>query len=168
MGAVAPREHHPRSWSGVFFGAVGLVAPPVAVGLIVAAGFLTPGYDPMKRTISRMAVSGSPAASFAVLGTCLVGVTALALAMGLGPRFFGGRSFLAVAGGALLLAAAVRLDPGSIRATIEHDSAAAIAAVALAAAPLALARSHGRFSLVFGAAEVGVLLVGLVLLPTTF
>ena len=122
----------------------------------------------MQRTISRMAVSGLPAATLVVLGICLVGVTAIALAMGLGPRSSGGRSFLAVAGGALLVAAAVRLDPGSIRATIEHDSAAAIAVVALAAAPLAFARSHGRVSLAFGAAEVGVLLVGLVLLPTTF
>jgi hypothetical protein len=166
-----------RSSTGRILGAVGLLAPPAAVGLIVAGGFWTPGYDPTKRTISRLAVSGLPAASVVELAICLVGFAAIALAIALGPGSKIGRSLLAVAGGALLVGAAVRLDPGSAWATTEHRLAASIAIVALAGAPVAFAQSlwrrngwaiHGRVSLAFGAVEVGLLLAGMALLPTSF
>jgi hypothetical protein len=165
-----------RSSAERILGAIGLLGPSVAVGLVVTAGFLTPGYDPMRRTVSRLAVSGQPAASVAELGICLVGFAAIALAIALGPGSYGGRSLLAIAGGGLLLVAVWRLDPGSSSARVEHWSATGIAMAGLAGAPLAFGRTlrrigaeaYGRISLAFGAGEVGLLLVGLALLPTTF
>jgi hypothetical protein len=156
------------SRSSAILGSGVLVVLPVAVGLVVAGGFLTPGYDPTRRTISRLAVSGLPAASAVELAICLVGISAIALAIALGPGSNGGRSVLAVAGSALLLVAVFRLDPGSVSARIEHGSAAVIAIIALAGAPLVFARSHGRVSLAFGVAEVVLLLAGLALVPTSF
>ena len=158
-------------------GALGVVAPPIAAAIILIAGLLTPGYDPLARTISRLAEPGLPAATAVELAIGLVGISSLALAMTLGPGSTGGRALLAIAGAALLLAAAIRLDPTSARATTEHRLATTIAMVSLSGAPLAFARSlgrragwgaYGRTSFAVGAAEVGMMLVGLALLPTSF
>jgi Protein of unknown function (DUF998) len=158
-------------------GALGVVAPPIAAGIVLIAGSLTPGYDPLARTISRLAEPGLPAASAVELAISLVGITSLALAISLGPGSSGGRVLLAVAGVALLGAAAIRLDPASSRATTEHRLATTIAMLTVSGASLAFARSLGRrpgwgaygwISFAFGAAEVGMLLVGLALLPTSF
>jgi hypothetical protein len=158
-------------------GALGVVAPPIAAAIVLIAGLLTPRYDPLARTISRLAEPGLPGASSVELAICLVGITSLALAISLGPGSSGGRVLVAVAGAALLLAAAIRLDPASARATTEHRLATTIAMLTMSGAPLAFARSlsrrpgwgaYGRISFAFGAAEVGMLLVGLALLPTSF
>jgi hypothetical membrane protein len=158
-------------------GALGVVAPPLAAAIVLIAGLLTPGYDPLARTISRLAEPELPAASSVEVAICLVGISSLALAMTLGPRSTGGRALLAIAGAALLLAAAIRLDPASARATTEHRVATTIAMLTMSGAPLAFARSlgrragwgaYGRISFAFGAAEVGMMLVGLALLPGSF
>ena len=57
-----------------------------AVALTVVGGFLTPGYDPMRRTISRLAVSGLPAASVVEVAICTFGIGAIGLAIALGVR----------------------------------------------------------------------------------
>lgn len=144
-----------------------MAAPPLAAALVLAAGWMTPGYDPLARTISRLAEPGRPAALAVELAISMVGVALLALAVVTRPGWRGGRALLAVAGVALLVAAAIRLDPASGSATTVHRVATTVAMVALAAAPFAFA-SYGRTSLAFGVAEVGMLLLGLVLLPTTF
>jgi uncharacterized protein DUF998 len=158
-------------------GALGVGAPPVAAAAVLIAGWLTPGYDPLIRTISRLAERGLPGAFFAELAIALVGVVVIALAMALGPRSNAGRALLAIAGAALLVAAAIRLDPASAAATVEHRAATTIAMLGLTGAPLAFASSlrgrvgwvgYARLSFVFGAGEVAVLLVGLALLLTTF
>jgi hypothetical protein len=162
---------------GRLAGASGVVAPPLAAAIVLIAGWLTPGYDPLARTISRLAEPGAPAASAVELGICLVGISSMALAMALGPGSTGGRALLAIAGAVLLLAAAIRLDPASARATTEHRLATTIAMLTLSGAPLAFGRSlgrrpgwgaYGRISFAFGAGEVGMMLVGLALLPTSF
>jgi Protein of unknown function (DUF998) len=148
-------------------GALGVTAPPVAAALVLAGGWMTPGYDPLARTISRLAESGRPAALAVELAIVLVGVALLALSIELGPGLRLGRVLLAVAGAGLLVSAAIRLNPASASATAEHRVATTFAMLALAGAPFAFA-SYGRISVAFGVAEVGMLLVGLALLPTTF
>lgn len=142
-------------------------APPLAAVLVLAAGWMTPGYDPFVRTVSRLAEPGLPGAFAVELAISMVGAALLALAVVTRPGWRGGRALLALAGVALLVAAAIRLDPASGSATVVHRLATAFAMVAVAAASFAFA-SYGRISLAFGVAEVGVLLLGLILLPTTF
>lgn len=158
-------------------GGFGVVAPPIAAAIVLAGGWLTPGYDPIARTISRLAEPGLPVASAVELAICLVGIASLGLAITLGPGLAVGRCLLGAAGSALLVSGAIRLDPVSTQATTEHRLATTIAMVALAAAPLACARllgrrsgwaAYGRISFAFGAVEVGMLIVGLSLLPTSF
>jgi hypothetical protein len=149
----------------------------IAAAIVLAAGWLTPGYDPLARTISRLAEPGLPFASAVELAICLVGVASLALAVTLGPSSRLGRSLLAIAGAALLVAASIRLDPASVWATNEHRLATTVAMLALTGAPLAFASSFRRrsrwavyrpISFAFGAAEVAMLLAGLALLATSF
>jgi hypothetical protein len=162
-----------RRLCGVF----GVQAPVLAAVTITVGGLLTPGYDPVARTISRLAEPGLPAAFAVDLAIGLVGVALIALVLGLGPGSVGGRALLAVAGVGLLVAAAIRLDPTSASATTEHRLATTVAMLGLAGAPLAFASSLRRrpgwvayapVSFAFGVVELGVLLVGLALLPTTF
>jgi len=102
-----------RRLCGVF----GVMAPVLAAVTMTAGGLLTPGYDPMARTISRLAEPGLPAAFAVDLAISLVGVALIALALALGPGSVGGRALLAVAGAGVLVAAAIRLDPTSASAT---------------------------------------------------
>ena len=120
-------------------GGFGVVAPPIAAAIVLAGGWLTPGYDPIARTISRLAEPGLPVASAVELAICLVGIASLGLAIRLGPGLTVGRCLLGAAGSALLVSAAIRLDPVSTQATTEHRLATTIAMVALAVAPLAWA-----------------------------
>lgn len=158
-------------------GATGVGAPAVATVVVLVAGLLTPGYDPLRRTVSRLAEPGRPAAGAVELAICLVALALIGVALSLGPGGVSGRLVLATAGIALLLAAGVRLDPASVTATTVHRLATSVAMLALTTAPLLIAPTlsrrpgwhrYGRFSLGLGAAEVGLLVIGLALLPTTF
>jgi hypothetical membrane protein len=155
----------------------GVLGPVLAAVTVPFVGLLTPGYDPMARTISRLAVPGPPAAFAVELAIVLVGVALIALAIALRPGSRGGRALLVIAGAGLLVAAAIRLDPASASATAEHRLATTIAMLGLTGAPLAFASSlrrrkhwaaYARVSFAFGAVEVAMLLVGLALLRTTF
>jgi Protein of unknown function (DUF998) len=158
-------------------GALGVVAPPGAAAAVLIAGRLTPGYDPLARTVSRLAEPGLPAAFLVEPAIAVVGVALIALATALGPGSRGGRALLVVAGAGLLVAAAIRLDPTSASATAEHRLATTIAMLGLAGAPLAFASSlrcragwvaYAPVSFALGAVEIGVLLLGLALLTTSF
>src|ERR1700730_16641372 len=118
-------------------GALGVSAPPLAVALVLVSEWLTPGYDPLARTISRLAEPGRPGALAVELAISLVGVALLAVAVAMGPGSRMGRALLALSGAGLLVAAAIRLDPSSASATTEHRLATTIAMLALAGAPLA-------------------------------
>src|SRR5258708_166771 len=158
-------------------GGLGVLPRPAAAVAVLLAGRLTPGYDPLARTISRLAEPGLPTAFLVELAIAVVGFALVALAIALGPGSRAGRVLLAAAGAGLLVAAAIRLDPTSASATAEHRVATTVAMLALAGAPLAFTRSlrgragwsvYGPVSFAFGAAEVAMLVVGLALLPTTF
>jgi hypothetical protein len=147
---------------------LGIASPPAAAAAVIVAGSLTPGYDAMSRTVSRLAVPGVWAAAVVDMSIALVAVTCFALALNLGPNLLAGRIALSVSGVALGGAAIVHLDPGSAGATALHHSFSAIAVLGLTAAPLILARAYGSLSLVIGVAELGMLVIGLALLATPF
>ena len=157
--------------------ALGVVAPVLSVPIVLIGGLVTPGYDPAQKTISRLAEPGLPAAFGVGFSILIVGLASIGLAAVWGQRAFSGRALLAIAGVSLVLAALVPLNPASEEASTVHRFATATAMLALVAAPLALApslrrregwRGYGRLSFGVGAAAVGMLLVGLALLPTTF
>ena len=66
--------------------ALGVAAPIVAAGLVLAGGWMTPGYDPLTRTISRLAEPGLPGALPVELAIGLVGVALLARSIHFGVR----------------------------------------------------------------------------------
>jgi hypothetical protein len=157
--------------------ALGVGAPVLSVPVVLVAGLITPGYDPALRTISRLAEPGLPAASAVGLAIFSVGLALLLLASQLGPQSVPARVLLGIAGASLLLAAVVPLNPSSANASTIHRSATAVAMLALVAAPLVFAptfrrrdawRGYARLSFGVGITEVGMLLIGLALLPSTF
>src|SRR2546421_7486524 len=147
---------------------LGIAAPPIAVVMVFVAGALSPGYDAVSRTVSRLALPGMPAAALidAAIGLIALACFGLALALARGSSL--GRMALAVSGGALLAAAFVHLDPASAAATAVHRLASAVAVIGLTVAPLALARAYGPASFAVGVAELGMLVIGLGLLATSF
>src|SRR5579859_5697482 len=144
-------------------GWLGLVAPPVAALVVAAAGLMTPGYDPITRTVSRLAEPGRPAGAVVDLAIYVVAVALLMLALSTGPR-----GLLAVAGGALVVAASVHLDPASAPATAVHRLASGVAMLALTAAPFRYGGPHPRYSRAPGVAMIGLVVIAVVLMPTGF
>jgi len=147
---------------------IGIASPLAAVAAVIVAGALTPGYDAMSRTVSRLAVPGVWAAAVVDVSISLIALTCFALALTLSPNVLAGRVALTVSGVALGGAAMVHLDPGSAGATALHRLFSAIAVLGLTAAPLTLARVYGSLSLVVGIGELGMLVIGLALLATPF
>jgi hypothetical protein len=137
-------------------GAIGVSAPIFAAATVVVGGFVTTGYDPLTRTISRLAEPGLPAAGV---------VDAIV-----------GRALLAIAGAGLLIAAAVHLDPASATTTAVHRTASGFVMVALMCAPFALGRPLGRrgwrryarLSFAIGGAEARMLVIAMPLLLASF
>jgi hypothetical protein len=162
------------TWMG---GVLGVSAPLFAAVVVLVGGLVTPGYDPAQKTISHLAEPGLPAAALVGAAISVVGLALLVLALAMGPKAVAGRLLLGVAGVALLLAAAVPLDPASAQGTTIHRTATTIAMVALVAGLLAFAPAlrrregwsgYGLLSLALGASAIGMLLIGLAMLPTTF
>ena len=149
-------------------GAVGMTLPPGAALVVVVAGRLTPGYDPVSRTISRLAVPGMPADAMVDVAIILVAITCLVLAINLNVGSMAGRAGLVVAGMALAATALIHLDPSSETATALHRVASGLAVAGLTAAPFLLARTYGRMSVGVGVAEIAMLGLAFVLLSTSF
>ena len=152
-------------------GALGVVSPIFAVIVVLVAGFTTPGYHPLARTVSRLVVSPSPNAVAVDVAIYVLGLTVCAIAVALGPQAVAGRVYMAVAGIGLVAGAWIRLDPASAQVTALHRAITAVSVLALTAAMLAFApafksrgeNGYGRLSFVCGVAAVGMLLVGLAL-----
>jgi hypothetical membrane protein len=139
--------------------------PPAAAALLLAAGWLTPGYDALRTTVSHLGQHGQPFAlvvnlAFAALGLAYAGV-AWTLAGALGRRAWAGAGLLAVAGFAFVGVAIVSRDPVH---PVPHRAAALVLFLALALAPLPLARHLRRpaLSLATFAASVALLVAGVV------
>jgi hypothetical protein len=144
-----------------------MFTPPVAALAVVAAGLLTPGYDPLARTVSRLAAPGMPFAITVDVAIGMVGVSCFALALAIRGTS-AGRAALVAAGAGFVLAAIVHLDPSSATATAAHRGASALAVLGLTLAPILLWRAYGRGLLVLGIGELAALAVALALLPTSF
>jgi hypothetical membrane protein len=158
-------------------GVLGIGAPLLATLVVMIGGLVTPGYDPVRRTISRLAEPGLPAAVAVECAIFVVGLAMLGLAFALGPRAVAGRVLLGIAGASLLVAAAVPLDPASDQPSTIHRVATSIAVLALVSTLLVLApalrrregwRGYGPLSFGVGVTMGGLLLVGLALLPAEF
>jgi MFS family permease len=158
-------------------GVLGICAPVFATAAILLAGLVTPAYDPAMKTISRLAEPGLPSAAVVGLAIFAVGLAMVGLAVAMGPKAMAGRVLLGIAGAALLVAAAIPLNPASSQGTTIHRSATTIAMFTLVAALLAFApslrtregwRGYGLLSFALGASAIGMLLIGLAMLPTTF
>src|SRR5262245_49145785 len=106
--------------------AVAVASPPVALVLVVLATWSTPGYDPVSRTVSRLAMPGMPAGAIVDVAIVLVAFTCVALARGLTRGAVAGRVALVVAGVAFLATAVIHLDDGSSAATALHRAASGV------------------------------------------
>jgi hypothetical protein len=138
---------------------------PIVAALIVGvAGFVTPGYDPLTRTVSRLAAPGMPFAVQVDLAIAAMGLACVALGLAAGR----GRVVLVVAGAGFVVASVIHLDPASAPSMGGHHIASGVAVGALTAAPLVTARAYGRLSLLLGLAEVALLAVAAVLLTMPF
>ncbi|HSS61685.1 MAG TPA: DUF998 domain-containing protein [Candidatus Limnocylindrales bacterium] len=145
-----------------------IVMASTAAVTVVIAGMLTPGYDPVARTISRLASPGMPYAGAVGLAIVLVALSCIALAAALTYQSIRLRAALVVAAGALLVAAAIHLDPASATATAIHRLASAVAALSLAVSPALMRRPYPRFSVIVGAIEAALLVAAPFLLATPF
>src|SRR2546430_756870 len=121
----------PPPFAASLAGWLALIAPPIAAIIVTVAGVLTPGYDPITRTVSRLAEPGRPAAVEVDLAVYLVAFALLMLAVSTRPR-----GLLGVAGCALVVVASVHLDSTSTAATAAHRLASGVAMLALTAAAI--------------------------------
>jgi hypothetical protein len=139
-----------------------MIAPPLAAAIVVIAGMTTPGYDSAQLTISRLGQPGFGSGPAVQVAICLVAAACVAAAVLTNRRIT--RTALLVAGAALLAAAFIRLDPTSVQATGGHRIATAIGIGSIVVAQLA----YDRASVLLAGVELGILAVGLALLPTEF
>jgi hypothetical membrane protein len=163
---LANPYHGRREGAAARFGAwAGVCVPPVAAAVLLAAGWLTPGYDALRTTVSHLGQHGQPFAvlvnlTFAALGLAYAGV-AWTLARTLGRPAWGGAGLLAVAGAAFLGVAIISRDPAH---PVPHRVAALALFLALALAPLVLAGRVRRpvLSVATFAASTALLVAGVV------
>jgi hypothetical membrane protein len=143
----------------------GVCVPPAAAAVLLAAGWLSPGYNAVRTTVSHLGQHGQPFAlavnlAFAALGLAYAGV-AWRLLRTLGRPAWAGAGLLAVAGAAFVGVAIVSRDPLH---PVPHRATALVLFLALALAPLLLAfRIRLRaFSLATFAASAALLAAGVV------
>ncbi len=137
-------------------GLVGIVAPVAAAVIVTVAGLITPDYDPITRTVSRLAEPGKPAVLEIEMAIYLVALALLLLGLSGRPR-----PLLAIAGVAMLVVASVHLDPASAFSTALHRLASGVAMLAMTAAAISYSRG-------LGVAMIGLLVAAAVLVPTGF
>jgi hypothetical membrane protein len=168
-GPLANPYHGGRAAAATRLAAwAGVSCPPAAAALLLLAGWLSPGYDPVRTTVSHLGQHGQPFAlavnvTFAGLGLAYVGV-AWALGRSFGRRAWAGAGALALAGAALVGLAIVAHDPAR---PVPHRAVALVLFMAFALAPLLLAglmrgTRHAVLSLATFAGSAGLLVVGVV------
>lgn len=118
----------------------GVCVPPAAAAVLLVAGWLSPGYDAVRTTVSHLGQHGQPFAlavnlTFGALGVAYAGV-AWSLARALGRGAWAGAGLLALAAIAFVGVAIVSRDPVH---PVPHRAAALVLFLALALAPLLLA-----------------------------
>lgn len=147
---------------------VAIVSALIAAVIVLAAGATTPGYDPISKTVSRLAVPGMPAAAAVDSAILLVALTCFALYALISPGAHKARAALLISGAALIVTALVHLDPVADAETTVHRVASGIAVVGLTAAPFLRPEPYRRISVAIGLGEVGMLVAAPVLLAASF
>ena len=160
---LANPYHGGREAAAARFAAwAGVCVPPAAVAVLATAGWLSPGYDAVRTTVSHLGQHGQPYAlvvnlAFTALGLAYAGV-AWALVSALGRRAWAGAALLALAGAAFVGVAIISRDPVH---PVPHRAVALVLFLALALAPLLLAgRLRLRALSLATAAASAALLVG--------
>lgn len=125
---------------------MGVVVPPLGALWLTLDAWLSPGYDPVRRTVSRLAEPGAPRAALAGVALAALGLAVLAVAWELWRRVGGAAAprVLALAGLAFLGVAAVARDPGRPALLVAHRTIALCLFLSLTIAPLLTARALGR------------------------
>jgi hypothetical membrane protein len=115
-----------------------VVAPVALVGGWLWAGALTPGYDPVRQTISDLASLDAPARVLMTTALVVTGIAHIVTAVALRPADVAGRMLLGVGGVATLLVAWIP-NAGPGRNAVGHMIAAYLAFAALSAWPAVIA-----------------------------
>ncbi|HKA09329.1 MAG TPA: DUF998 domain-containing protein [Candidatus Dormibacteraeota bacterium] len=118
----------------------GVAVPPLAAVAVAVIGVQTPGYDPVHRTVSRLAEPGAPYSLAVKLILAALGLSIIAVAWTLDRRLTGrgaaGVRSLAIAGAALVGVAFVSRDAAHPAVLATHRLIAIVLFCALAIAPL--------------------------------
>lgn len=128
------------------------MVPPLAAVAVGVIGWHTPGYDPVRRTVSRLTDPGLPHSLAARLTLAALGLSLLAVAWSLDRRLRPGTQLnslpLGLAGAALVGVAVVGRDPTHAPTLVAHRLIAGVLFCALTLAPLtasATMREHPAF-----------------------
>jgi hypothetical membrane protein len=120
------------------------VATPVAlVGGWWWAGSITPGYDPIRQTISDLAAADAPTHWLMTAALVVTGIAYIVTAVGLRPADGAGRALLGVGGVGVLLTAWIPNDTQG-RNQVGHMIVAYLAFLALTVWPAVIARNRPR------------------------
>jgi len=122
---------------------VGAVVPVLATLVLAVIGWQTPGYDPIRRTVSRLAEPGAPFALEVKLVLVSLGLSLVAVAWALDRRLTRGAAArtlpLAIAGLGIVGVALISRDAAHAAVLALHRLIAVALFCALATAPLVMA-----------------------------
>lgn len=123
--------------------AAGAVVPVLATLVLAVIGWQTPGYDPIRRTVSRLAEPGAPFALEVKLVLVLLGLSLVAVAWALDRRLTPGAAArtlpLAIAGAGIVGVALISRDAAHPAVLALHRLIAIALFCTLAAAPVFMA-----------------------------
>ena len=162
---VTPPPLDPVPWWGTTAAAV---APVALIGGWWWAGAITPGYDPIRQTISDLAAADAPTHWLMTAALVVTGLAYIVTAVGLRPADGAGRALLGVGGVGVLLTAWIPNDTQG-RNQVGHMIVAYLAFLALTVWPAVIARNRPDAPLVLRPRFGQVVAIGLgVLVLLTF
>jgi len=162
---VTPPPLDPVPWWGT---TAAVVAPVALIGGWMWAGAITPGYDPVRQTISDLAAADAPTHWLMTAALVVTGLAYIVTAVGLRPADGAGRALLGVGGVGVLLTAWIPNNTEG-RNEVGHMIVAYLAFLALTVWPAVIARNRPDAPLVLRPRFGQVVAIGLgVLVLLTF
>ncbi len=141
---VTPPPLDPVPWWGT---TAAVVAPVALIGGWTWAGAITPGYDPVRQTISDLAAADAPTHWLMTAALVVTGLAYIVTAVGLRPADGAGRALLGVGGVGVLLTAWIPNNTEG-RNEVGHMIVAYLAFLALTVWPAVIARNRPAAPLV--------------------
>ena len=135
---VTPPPLDPVPWWGT---TAAVVAPVALIGGWMWAGAITPGYDPVRQTISDLAAADAPTHWLMTAALVVTGLAYIVTAVGLRPADGAGRALLGVGGVGVLLTAWIP-NTTEGRNEVGHMIVAYLAFLALTVWPAVIARNR--------------------------